>query len=182
MGILGIIVLSIGVAMDAFAVSICKGITIKNKVNKNAGIVGLWFGLFQGLMPLLGFFFMGIIDRYIQGIKEYIIFGLLAYVGVSMIVEAKKQEEFNDGVGFKEMLVLAIATSLDALSVGMTLELLEINIFIAVTVIAVITFLFSFFGVKIGNKFGNKYKTKAEIIGGIILIIIGLKILLEYLI
>ena len=181
MSILEIFILAIGVSMDAFAISICKGITIKKNINKNALTVGLWFGLFQGLMPLIGFFLMGTINKYVQGVKEYIIFALLVYVGVSMIIEAKKEENFSDNVGFKEMFVLAIATSLDALSIGLTLSLLKINVLIAVSVIALTTFLFSYFGVKIGNKFGSKYKGKAEIIGGIILIIIGAKIMLEFL-
>lgn len=182
MNFFGIIVLAMGVAMDAFAVSICKGITVEKELNKKASIVGAWFGFFQGLMPLIGFFFMDMVDHYLDGIKEYVIFGLLSYIGIAMIVEAFKKEEFNNSVGFKEMLILSIATSLDALSVGMTISLLKVNVFLAVITIALITFLFCFAGVKIGNKFGTKYKNKAEIAGGVILIIIGLKILLGHLI
>jgi len=176
-----IVILAIAVAMDAFAVAICKGITIKTNLNKNSIIVGTWFGLFQGIMPLIGFFIMDKVDHYIEGIKEYVIFALLLYIGIMMIVESRKKEEFDSSLKFKEMLLLYLATSLDALSIGVTLSLLETNIFIAVTIIAIITFLFGFMGVKIGNKFGDKYKSKAEIVGGIILILIGLKVLLEYL-
>jgi len=176
-----IVILAIAVAMDAFAVAICKGITIKTNLNKNSIIVGTWFGLFQGIMPLIGFFIMDKVDHYIEGIKEYVIFALLLYIGIMMIVESRKKEEFDSSLKFKEMLLLSLATSLDALSIGVTLSLLETNIFIAVTIIAIITFLFGFMGVKIGNKFGDKYKSKAEIVGGIILILIGLKVLLEYL-
>ena len=180
MDIFEIVILAIAVAMDAFAVAICKGITIKTNLNKNSIIVGTWFGLFQGIMPLIGFFVMDKVDHYIEGIKEYVIFALLLYIGIMMIVESRKKEEFDSSLKFKEMLLLSLATSLDALSIGVTLSLLETNIFIAVTIIAIITFLFGFMGVKIGNKFGDKYKSKAEIVGGIILILIGLKVLLEY--
>lgn len=181
MSLFGIFMLAIGVAMDAFAVSICKGITIREKLNKKAAIVGSWFGLFQGFMPFIGFFLMDRVDHYLSGIKEYVIFGLLTYIGISMIVEAFKNEEIDSSLSFKEMLMLSLATSLDALSIGMTISLLEINIFLVISIIAVTTFLFCFFGVKIGNKFGEKYKNKAEFVGGIILIVIGVKILLQYL-
>ena len=182
MNLFELIVLAIGVAMDAFAVSICKGITIKESLNKNAVVVGSWFGTFQGMMPLIGFFLMDRVDHYLNGIKEYVIFGLLAYIGVSMIVQAFKKEEMDSSIRFKEMFGLSIATSLDALSIGMTMSLLKVNIFVAISIIAIITFLLCFIGAKIGSKFGDKYKDKAQIIGGIILIIIGLKTLLEYLI
>jgi len=176
-----LMILSFGVAMDAFAVSICKGITIKKDLNKSALIVANWFGLFQGAMPLIGYFMIDTISSYIEGVKEFIIFGLLVYVGVAMILESKKEDKLDDSLKFSSMLILSIATSLDALSVGMSLSLLNINIFICVLVIAAVTFAFGFAGVKIGNKFGTKYKAIAEIIGGIILILIGVKVMLEYL-
>ena len=181
MDYLQLIVLAIGVAMDAFAVSICKGITLKKDLNKSAFIVGSWFGSFQGIMPLVGFFIMSAISKYIEGIKEVVIFALLLYVGITMILEAKKEDKLDGSLTFINMLVLSIATSLDALSVGMSLSLLNINVFICVVIIAFITFMFSFLGVKIGNKFGTKYKAKAEIIGGIVLILIGFKVILQYL-
>lgn len=181
MDYLQLVILAIGVAMDAFAVSICKGITLKKDLNKSALIVGSWFGAFQGIMPLIGFFIMGAISKYIEGIKEIIIFVLLLYIGITMILEAKKEDKLDDSLTFMNMFVLSIATSLDALSVGMSLSLLNINILICVMIIAFITFMFSFLGVKIGNKFGNKYKAKAEIVGGIVLILIGVKVILQYL-
>lgn len=174
-----IIVLSIAVALDAFAISICKGITIKRHMLKKALVIALWFGFFQGLMPLLGFYFMDNVGVYIENIKRYVIFFLLTYIGCTMIIEAKKSDELNDSIKFKEMLLLSIATSLDAFSVGMTISLLKINVLISVSVIAIVTFLFSYLGVKIGNKFGDKYKIKAQTIGGLTLIIIAIKILLE---
>jgi len=182
MNLFEIIILAIGVSMDAFAVSICKGITIKENLNKKSVIVGAWFGLFQGIMPLVGFFLINKVSHYLDGFKEYVIFALLAYIGINMIIESFKKEDMDDSLKFKEMLVLSIATSLDALSVGMTLSLLRVNIFLTVCIIAITTFLFCFIGVKIGSKFGFKYKAKAEIVGGLILIAIGLKVLLLYLI
>lgn len=180
MDIIGIILLAVGVSMDAFAVSICKGTTIKKDLNKKSLIVGSWFGIFQGLMPLIGFLLMDSVNQYLNGFKEYIIFALLSYIGIVMIIESKKKDTFDDSLKIKEMFLLSIATSLDALSIGASLSLLETNIFGAVTIIAFITFLFCYFGVKIGSKFGDKYKAKAEITGGIILICLGIKILLQY--
>ena len=180
MGFAEVLVLAIGVAMDAFAVSICKGITIRDKLIKKAIIVGVWFGCFQGLMPLIGYFLMGTVNDYLNNIKAYIIFGLLAYIGVTMIIESFKKEEFDSSLSVKTMLVLSVATSLDALSIGMTISLLQENIFMVVSVIAVVTFMFCFIGIIIGSKFGDKYKTKAGMLGGIILILIGLKILIEH--
>lgn len=181
MEILEIILLAIAVASDAFAVALCKGVTIKKQVNKDAVVVGLWFGLFQGVMPLLGYLFMDNIEKYIAGVKDIIIFVLLVYIGISMILESKKEEHFNNSVAFKEMLGLSIATSLDALSIGATLSIYKASVYIIAILIALITFLFSFVAVKIGNKFGDKYKSKAEILGGIVLILIGCKVLIEYL-
>lgn len=180
MTITEIFLLAIGLAMDAFAVSICKGITVKENLNKKSLTVGAWFGVFQGAMPLIGFFLMDIVANYLEGIKEYIIFALLVYIGISMIIEAFKDEEMDSSTGFKEMLLLSIATSLDALSVGMTISLLKVNVYFSSLIIAIVTFIFCYIGVRIGNKFGNKYKSKAEIAGGIILILIGLKVLLGY--
>lgn len=181
MDILSVLLLAIGVAMDAFSVSICKGVTIKKDFNKNGFKISCWFGVFQGIMPLIGYFFMNSVDHYLHGVKEYVIFGLLSYIEITMIIEAFKKEEMDSSLKFKEMLLLSVATSLDALSVGMTISLLNVNIFFAVSIIATITFLLCFIGVIIGSKFGTKYKTRAEVIGGIILVFIGLKVLLEYL-
>lgn len=180
MEFLEILILAVGVSMDAFAVSICKGITIKENIKTKALIVGTWFASFQGMMPLIGYYLTTFIESYLSSIKEYVIFALLVYVGIVMIVDSFSKEELSASLGFKEMLMLSIATSLDALSVGATISLLNVNIYASVTMIALITFMFCFFGTKIGAKFGDKYKSKAEIIGGLILIGIGLKILLEY--
>ena len=182
MEIFEILLLSMAVAADAFAVALCKGVSVKTNIKKSSLIIGLWFGLFQGAMPLLGYFFMDSIEQYILGIKEFVIFGLLLYIGIMMIIEARKEENLNDSLGFKEMLGLSIATSLDALSVGATLSIYKTNIFIIVAMIALITFVFSYYGSRIGNKFGLKYKSKAEIAGGIVLILIGVRVILEYLI
>ena len=181
MGLFDIFMLAVAVATDAFAVSICKGTTIRENLKKKAITVASWFGVFQGIMPLIGFFLMDSVEKYLSGIKAYVIFGLLAYIGISMIVNSLKNEKIDSSLKFKEMLVLSLATSLDALSIGMTVSLLSVNVYLAVSIITLITFMFCFFGVIIGSKFGEKYKNKAEIIGGIILIILGLKVLIGYL-
>lgn len=181
MGLFDVFMLAIAVAMDAFAVSICKGTTIRENLKKKATIVASWFGLFQGIMPLIGFFLMDSVEKYLNGIKEYVIFGLLAYIGISMIINSLKNEKIDSSLKFKEMLLLSLATSLDALSIGMTISLLRVNVYLAVSIITIVTFMFCFLGVIIGSKFGEKYKNKAEIFGGVILIILGLKVLLGYL-
>lgn len=183
MGILEIIIIAIGLAMDAFAVSICKGLSMKKMSWKKGLIIGGYFGFFQALMPLIGYLLgIGFQDK-VTGIDHWIAFILLGIIGINMIKEAlsKEEEGRNDSVNFKEMIVLAIATSIDALAVGITMAFLEVNIAIAITIIGIITFAISVIGVKIGNIFGNKYEKKAEFAGGIILILMGIKILLEHL-
>lgn len=183
MGILEIIIIAIGLAMDAFAVSICKGLSMKKMSWKKGIIIGGYFGFFQALMPLIGYLLgIGFQDK-VTGIDHWIAFILLGIIGINMIKEAlsKEEEGRNDSVNFKEMIVLAIATSIDALAVGITMAFLEVNIAIAITIIGIITFAISVIGVKIGNIFGNKYEKKAEFAGGIILILMGIKILLEHL-
>lgn len=183
MGIIEIIITGVGLAMDAFAVSICKGLSVKKFDVKKGLIVGLYFGIFQALMPLIGYLLGSTFESLITTIDHWIAFGLLALIGANMIREAisKKEESSNDKVDFKTMLPLAIATSIDALAVGITFAFMKVNIFIAIAIIGVITFGISFAGVKIGNIFGNKFEKKAQLVGGIILILIGLKILLEHL-
>ena len=181
MGLFDVFMLAIAVAMDAFAVSICKGTTIRENLKKKSFIVASWFGAFQGIMPLIGFFLMDSIEQYLNGIKEYVIFGLLAFIGISMIINSLKNEKIDSSLKFKEMIILSLATSLDALSIGMTISLLRVNVYLAVSIITIVTFMFCFLGVIIGSKFGEKYKNKAEIFGGVILIILGLKVLLGYL-
>ena len=183
MGILEISLLGIGLAMDAFAVSICKGLSMKKMNWKNAIIIALYFGIFQALMPMIGYFFGTTFESFVTAFDHWIAFILLALIGGNMIKESfdNEDEKKNDKVDFKTMIVLALATSIDALAVGITFAFFDVNLLLAVAIIGIITFIISIFGVKIGNKFGDKYQNKAELIGGIILVILGIKILLEHL-
>ena len=150
---------------------------------QKAIIVGIYFGVFQAFMPVIGYFLGTTFESLVTKVDHWIAFNLLALKGGKMIKEAidNNSEGYNDSVSFKTMVVLAIATSIDALAVGITFAFLQTNILLAVILIGVVTFILSVIGVKIGNEFGAKYERKAEIIGGIILILIGLKILLEHL-
>lgn len=187
MGFGELLILGIGVSMDAFAVSICKGLSAKKATLKEMAICGGWFGSFQALMPLLGFFLGALFYDAISSFDHWVAFGLLALIGVNMLREAfSKEEECQNcqsaDFRFKTMLVMAIATSIDALAVGISLAMAgDVNIWLAITCIGATTFVFSSIGVKIGNIFGAKFEKKAEITGGIILILLGLKILLEHL-
>ena len=183
MGILEMFLIAIGLAMDAFAVSVCKGLSLKQMDWRKAIIVGLYFGIFQALMPAIGYFLGATFENLVTQIDHWIAFVLLGIIGINMLREAfdNEKEEANDRVDFKTMLVLAIATSIDALAIGITFAFLKVNVLLATLLIGIITFGLSVIGVKIGNKFGNKYERKAETIGGIILILMGLKILLEHL-
>ena len=178
-----LLILAIGVSMDAFAVSICKGLAMKQIKFKHMLIVGLWFGGFQALMPLIGYFLGIQFETYITAYDHWIAFILLAFIGGNMIKEALSNEEetADASLAVKIMLVLAIATIIDALALGVTFAFLQVNIWEAVSFIGVVTFLFSVAGLKIGNVFGTKYKSKAEFVGGVILILLGIKILLEHL-
>ena len=183
MGTIEILLISIGLAMDAFAVSICKGLSIKKMNWKNAIIIGLYFGIFQAGMPILGYFLGSTFERFITNIDHWIAFSLLTGIGFDMLKEAfsKESENSNDKVDFKTMIILSIATSIDALAVGITFACLKTKIIVPAITIGIITFLMSVIGVKIGNKFGDKYERKAEIMGGVILILLGIKILLGHL-
>lgn len=183
MGTIELLLLSIGLAMDAFAVSICKGISMKKMDWKKACIIGLWFGGFQALMPTIGYFLGNTFESLVTSIDHWIAFALLGFIGGKMIKEAlsNKKEESDDDVSFKTMLILAIATSIDALAVGITFAFLEVNIVLAIVLIGIVSFVLSVIGTKIGNRFGSKYERKAELIGGIILVLLGTKILLEHL-
>lgn len=176
-----LLLISVGLAMDAFAVSICKGLAMQKVTWKNMVTVGLWFGGFQALMPLLGYFLGSTFAEKIAAVDHWIAFGLLALIGLNMIREAVfgKQKEETGTTGFVEMLLLAIATSIDALAVGVTFAFMNVNIWYSAGVIGVVTFLLSAGGVKIGSAFGSRYSKPAEIIGGVILILIGLRILLK---
>ena len=184
MNIWELIILAVGLSMDAFAVSICKGLSLQEVRLKHMAAAGIYFGGFQALMPAMGYLlgvnFKGLIERF----DHWIAFILLGLIGGNMIREAlgtEEEEEWNNSFGPKAMIPLAVATSIDALAVGVTFAFLEVQILPAVSLIGVITFLFSCCGVKIGCIFGLKYKSKAELAGGLILLLIGLKILLEHL-
>ncbi len=184
MGLFELFLLAVGLSMDAFAVSVCKGLSTPTLKPKHFLIIGAWFGGFQALMPLIGYFLGSTFEQYITSIDHWIAFILLSLIGGNMIRESlsKEEEDVDPSFSFKTMIVLAVATSIDALAVGITFALLpDVNIVAAVSFIGVVTFLLSAAGLKVGNIFGAKYKSKAELTGGIILIVIGLKILLEHL-
>lgn len=177
-----IIAIAVGLSMDAFAVSVCKGLAAGKAGIKYYLIVGLWFGGFQALMPLIGYFLGSLFAGYIEAVDHWISFALLALIGANMIREAfsKKEEETDASLSFLTMLLLAVATSIDALAVGITFsfDMEAAYIAPAVAIIGVTTFLISAVGVKVGSVFGAKYKSKAEFVGGVILILIGIKVLL----
>lgn len=178
-----LLLIAIGLSMDAFAVSICKGLSMKNMNWKNGVLAGIYFGCFQAGMPLLGYFLGVQFEGMIQSIDHWIAFILLGIIGLHMIREARssEQEEVNDSFDVKTMTLLAVATSIDALAVGVTFAFLKVQIVPAVSFIGVITFTLSVLGVKIGNVFGTRYKSKAEFTGGLILIFMGIKILIQHL-
>ena len=177
MNILDLILIAIGLSMDAFAVSICKGLSLRNVKWHHMIIVGLWFGGFQALMPyILGSFFIELIDAY----DHWVTFILLSAIGLNMIKESREASgSCNPSLQPYTMLMLAIATSIDALAVGVTFAFMNIQVILSVTIIGVTTFLLSAIGIRAGGLFGNHYKSKAELVGGIVLILIGLKILLQ---
>lgn len=183
MGIFEIVLIGLGLAMDAFAVSICKGLSMKKMNWKNAIIIALYFGIFQALMPIIGYFLGTTFSSLVENVDHWIAFILLAIIGGNMIKDSfdNECEKRNEKVDFKTMIILAIATSIDALAVGVTFAFFKTNVVLAVSIIGIITFILSLIGVKIGNRFGDKFQNKAELTGGIILIIIGIKILLEHL-
>ncbi len=184
MTIVELLLIAVGLSMDAFAVAVSKGLCAKECGSRHAVIVGAYFGIFQAVMPLLGYFFGEQFEDRISAFDHWIVFGLLAIIGINMIRESfSKEEKSNSSFGFKSMIVMALATSIDALAVGVTFALLPqaMHILIAVLIIGVTTFLLSFFGVKLGAAIGPRLKKGAEIAGGVILILIGLKVLLEHL-
>lgn len=183
MSILELLLLAVGLSMDAFAVSVCKGLAVKKLHVKHALTAGIYFGGFQALMPIIGYFAGSLFSEAIEAYDHWIAFILLAIIGCNMIKEAlsKDEEDVNDSFSFSTMLMLAIATSIDALAVGVSFAFLQVNIVYAASFIGVITFILSAAGIKIGNIFGMRYKAKAEFAGGLILVIIGLKVLLQHL-
>ena len=188
MGFGELFLLAIGVSMDAFAVSICKGLATRKAGLREMGTCGIWFGGFQAMMPLIGYFLGTLFAAAIVSFDHWVAFGLLALIGGNMLKEALGKEECeeceseNGDFGFKTMFVMAVATSIDALAIGVSMALAgNVNIWVAITLIGITTCVTSALGVKIGNLFGSKFKKKAELAGGIILILLGLKILLEHL-
>ena len=193
MDIISLLAISVALSMDAFSVSICKGLATKKFSLKTALLCGLWFGGFQALMPIIGYYLGAQFEHLIRSFDHWIAFGLLLVIGVNMIREALSEEDSADdgqqptaecscsNTGFKTMLMMAIATSIDALAVGVSFAFLSVDLWKSVTVIGITTFLFSFAGVRIGNIFGSRYSKAAEITGGVILILLGCKILVEHL-
>ncbi len=186
MGFGELLVLAVGLSMDAFAVSVCKGLALGRSDRKTMCTCGIWFGAFQALMPLAGFWMGSVFADAIEAIDHWVAFGLLGIIGVNMIHEAfadEASEESEDGdLSPKTMFILAIATSIDALAVGISLAMAgNVNIWAAVALIGTTTFLLSGAGVKVGSVFGNRYQKKAQIAGGVMLILLGLQILLEHL-
>ena len=188
MGIGELLLLAVGVSMDAFAVSICKGLAMKKATLRACGTCGIWFGGFQALMPTIGFFLGTLFAEAIQAVDHWVAFILLAIIGINMLKEALEKgcdcccEEANADLSVKTMFVLAIATSIDALAVGISLAMVgDVNIFLAAVLIGTFTCGMSAVGVKIGNVFGTRYEKKAQLAGGVILILLGLNILLEHL-
>ena len=181
MGFIELLLIAVSMSMDAFAVSICKGLSVRRVEKKHALSVGLWFGGFQGLMPVIGFALTALFAGYIEAVSSYIAFVLLVFIGGNMIREAlgKEEEEVDDSFAFRTMLTLAIATSIDALAVGVTLRLQGADILLAAPMIAVTTGVLSPIGLKVGNVFGTKYKHKSELAGGLVPVGLGVKILLE---
>lgn len=181
------LLLGVGLAMDAFAVSICKGLAMRKVNKKQAVVIALFFGGFQAIMPIVGWFLCKGFQNYIEAFDHWIAFALLAFIGMKMIIETLSEKEedvvvekMDPPLDMKEMLMLAIATSIDALAVGISLAALDRPIVESATIIGVVTFIISIVGVYIGNFFGNRYKKRAEFAGGIILVLIGVKILCEH--
>ncbi len=182
MSVAEIFIIAVGLSMDAFAVAVCKGLSLYKMKPKHAVITGLYFGGFQALMPLVGYLLGKQFEDLITSIDHWIAFALLGIIGINMIRESRGcADELNDSLTPKTMLPLAVATSIDALAVGITFAFLKVNIVYSVSFIGVITFILSCIGVKIGSIFGAKFKSIAELVGGIILILMGTKILLEHL-
>lgn len=186
MGIFELVILSVGLAMDAFTVAICKGLSFQRVTLKNGVTAGLWFGGFQAIMPFLGYLIGTQFERYIASFDHWIAFGLLAVLGLNMIRAAlqKEAEECElpaPSLSAKEMLPLAVATSVDALAVGITFAVLRVAILPAVTLIGAVTFSISALGLWLGNMFGRRFKKPAELLGGVVLILLGLNILREHL-
>lgn len=185
MGYLELFLIAVGLSMDAFAVALCKGLSMRKLSLKGGAVIALFFGVFQAIMPFFGWILGRQFEAYITAVDHWIAFVLLAFIGGKMLYEAICEKDDEEDAEFrldiKELLVLAVATSIDALAVGITFAFLQVSILPSVSLIGVTTFLLSLLGVVIGNRFGIRFKKKAEILGGVVLCLIGLKILLEHL-
>ncbi len=183
MSYLQVFFISIGLAMDAFAVSICKGLCLKNLDIKKQVKVGFYFGGFQALMPIIGYFLGDLFDELLLAIDHWVVFALLMIIGASMIFETitNKKDSLDDQINFKSMFLPALATSIDALAVGFTFAFMKVNLWVAISMIGVVAYLFTYVGVMIGYKVGSRYENKAKLFGGFILMIIAIKILIEHL-
>lgn len=182
MSLFELFLIAVALSMDAFAVAVCKGLSMRRMNPRHALIIGLYFGGFQALMPALGYVLGIRFQAAITAYDHWIAFILLGLIGGNMVKESLDPEEdsCDDSVAFRDMVILALATSIDALAVGVTFAFLQVRILPAVSFIGVITFLLSAIGVKVGNVFGSRYKAKAELAGGVILILMGIKILVEH--
>lgn len=181
MGLCELFIIAIGLSMDAFAVSICKGLSVEKIEKKHSILAGLYFGGFQAGMPLIGYWIGSHFESLLENVDHWITFLLLTLIGINMILESRGiSEKMDASFSMKSMLLLAIATSIDALTVGITFSFFNVQIIPTVCFIGIITFILSTVGVNMGNVFGAKYKTKAELIGGLVLILMGIKILLEH--
>ena len=184
MGLWELFVITLGLSMDAFAVSICKGLSVRVCRPRHMLICGLYFGVFQALMPLIGYLLGSQFESLVTAIAPYIAFALLVFIGANMIREAYSgdEEAATDDFSFRAMIPLAVATSIDALAVGVSFAFLQVDLVPAVAFIGFTTFVCCVFGVKVGSLFGNRYQARAELFGGVVLIVMGVKILLEHLI
>ena len=186
MNFVELFLIAVGLSMDAFAVSVGKGLAMRRLDMRQAFVIALFFGGFQALMPVIGWFLGAQFAQYVTSVAHWIAFALLVLIGGKMLWDAFHEETEGDGsgggaIGFVELVMLAVATSIDALAVGVTFAFLDVEIVPAVSMIGVTTFVLSAIGVKIGNVFGAKYKSKAELVGGIVLVVMGVKILIEHL-
>ena len=187
MGFFDLFMIGVGLSMDAFAASVCKGLSMRKAEVKNILIIALFFGGFQALMPLIGYFLGNQFESYIVSVDHWIAFTLLVFIGGKMIIEVFKEDKaqkcdvFDTKLDIREVFILAVATSIDALAVGISFAFLRVDIEVSVVIIGITTFVLSAAGVAIGKKFGVRFKNKATVAGGIILILIGTKILLQHL-
>ena len=191
MGLIELIIIAVGVSMDAFAVSVCKGLSCPCKTRKTALLCGIWFSLFQMIMPLIGYLIGSVFAGMIERFDHWIAFVLLLFIGGKMIIEslskeklpleADESEEDKNDLSISKMLLLAIATSIDALAVGVTFAMVETNIVLAISLIGIFTFSLSFIGALIGKHFGEKHRKIANFLGGLVIVLIGAKILIEHL-